>query len=736
MLSLRYKYGDSDSPEINQEPVLNKNILYFFIFLLSVTTPFVTPTYADEELEQYTQVRIIAERTAIRPADQITLAIDIKLAPHWHVYWQNPGDSGLPVRIEWDAPEGFEIGEIKWPTPDKISYDILVNYGYYNQAVLLQTLKTPDILPEGKITLTATINLLVCNEICIPEQSTISIDLNAPEDLDTDNSAYIQESYTKIAKPINGAFLYSEADKTLRLSLVPEDRTLLNEATTENLEFFPIDWGIINHVAMPNVQIDDGKITILHERGDQAFTDIKELNGLLVIKGEQGNNKGFAITALPEESATAPVVTINKNNIEIIEPVKNVQVKKITWFSALYLALFGGLILNLMPCVFPILSMKALSLVKMNDKENKEARTHGIAYTLGVVLSFLVIGGILLVLKEAGTVVGWGFQLQNPMIVAVLAYLLFIIGLNLIGFFEFKSNFGNIGNKLTQGQSLSSSFFTGTLATIVATPCTAPFMGAAMGYALTQPAIVSMSVFGALGFGLALPYLVLSYVPQFRRILPKPGAWMNVFKQFLSFPIFASSIWLIWVLSQQSGSYGVLLVLLGMLAIAFCVWLSHLKSKGIARRLTSILFVLFMFLPIFSLSYIKNTSDSNASAQKSYSFGMPFSPEKLSILLEGDDPIFVEMTAAWCITCKVNHAIAINTDATKTLFKENNVQYLIGDWTSHDDTITQYLQAFGRNGVPIYVFYAKRDAHSGKRPEAKLLPQIITTKTLQKTIGR
>ena len=716
--------------------MLHRKIIYFAVLFMGLVSQSITSVYADEELERYAEATIIAERTAIHPADEITLAIDIKLAPHWHVYWKNPGDSGLPVRIEWDAPEGFEIGDIQWPTPDKISYDILVNYGYYNQTVLLQTLKTPDTLPEGKITLTATVNMLVCNDICIPETSTVSIDLNNPDDLDTDNSALIQDAYSKIAKPINGAFLYSDSEKILHLSLTPEDRTLLNEATTENLEFFPLDWGIINHLAMPNVQIEDGVIAIDHERGDQAFTEITEMKGLLVIKGEQGQNQGFAITALPEKSANTPAVTINKNNVETAPVTKDIQASKTTWFSALYLALFGGLILNLMPCVFPILSMKALSLVKMNDKENKEARTHGLAYTFGVVLSFLAIGGILLILKEAGTVVGWGFQLQNPMIVGILAYLLFVIGLNLIGFFEFKSSFGNVGNKLTQGHSLSSSFFTGTLATVVATPCTAPFMGAAMGFALTQPAFVSMSIFAALGFGLALPYLVLSYVPQFRRILPKPGAWMDVFKQFLSFPIFASSIWLIWVLSQQSGSYGVLLVLLGMLAIAFCVWLSHLKSKGIARRLTGTLFVLCMFLPIFSLSYIKDTHQNASSSQKAYNFGEPFSPEKLSELLEGDEPVFVEMTAAWCITCKVNHAIAINIDATKTLFEENNVQYLIGDWTSNDDTITQYLQAFGRNGVPIYVFYGKRDINTGKRPEAELLPQVLTAATLQKTIAK
>ncbi len=708
--------------------MLNKTIIYYLVLCFGLFSQSIEPIYASEDQERYTETSIIAERNFIQPSDEITIAIDIKLAPHWHVYWKNPGDSGLPVRIKWNLPEGFEIGEIKWPTPDKISYDILVNYGYYDKVTLLQTLKTPDTLPKGPINLTADINMLVCNDICIPENSTNSISFNDPNGQKTDNSAIINNAYANIAKPIKGTYSFSENNGKLNLTIKPEDITILEGSNVNNLDFFPLDWGIINHISVPSVQIENNIIKISHDRGDQSIENIDNLTGLLVIKGDKGQSKGFEITATPEITTSTTKVEI-ENTETSTPPIKaEAKTNNTTWFSALYFALFGGLILNLMPCVFPVLSMKALSLVKMSDKESKAARTHGIAYTLGVVLSFLAIGGVLLILKEAGTVVGWGFQLQNPIIVGILAYLLFIIGLNLIGFFEFKTSFGNIGNKLTQGQSLSSSFFTGTLATIVATPCTAPFMGAAMGFALTQPAFVSMSIFAALGFGLALPYLILSYVPQFRRVLPKPGAWMDVFKQFLSFPIFASSIWLIWVLSQQSGSYGVLLVLLGMLAIAFCVWLSHLRNKGIAKRITSGLFVLCLFLPVFSLSYLKDTP-------KDYAFGAPFSPEKLSELISGDDPIFVEMTAAWCITCKVNHAVAINVKSTKELFKENNVQYLIGDWTNHDDTITQYLHDFGRNGVPIYVYYGKRDPNTGKRPEAKLLPQVISTDTIQNTIN-
>lgn len=714
-----------------------------FLFLTFITCiAFMQPPFAAqanfEELERYSSTRLIEERNALRPGEELTIATTLKLEPHWHVYWQNPGDSGLPVKIKWDLPEGFEISDIQWPTPDKISYDILVNYGYYNEVTLLQTIKAPATLPEGKITLKAKVNILVCNEICIPESDELTLDLNNPEALHDDNSDYIKQAQTKIPSNIKGNFIYGEADNKLLLTLTPENRTILNEATAENLEFFPIDWGIINHLAMPDVTIENGTVKLSHERGDQSLEEIDGLAGILVIKGKQGENIGFSIANLPEKKTMSANVNVNQSNSNPATDnahTQNVQPKTLTWFSAIYLAIFGGLVLNLMPCVFPVLSMKALSLVKMSEKDNALARRHGIAYTLGVVLSFIAIGGLLIILKEAGSVIGWGFQLQNPIAVTALAYLLFIIGLNLIGFFEFNFGLGNLGSKLTRGQSVSSTFFTGTLATIVATPCTAPFMGAAMGFAITQPAIISISIFAALGLGLALPYLLLSYIPALRKFLPKPGAWMNTFKQFLAFPMFASAIWLIWVLSQQSGSFGVLLVLFGMLAIAFSVWLSHIKKTSIVKPLIRILIPITLLAPIFSMSYITKNIDT-PSSKHVYTFGSPFSPENLTMALEGDDPVFVEMTAAWCITCKLNHAVALNTDATKSLFEKHNIQYLIGDWTNSDDDITAYLDAFGRNGVPLYVFYGKRDINTKIRPEPIIFPQVLTSGIVKENIEK
>lgn len=706
----------------------------FTVMVLFSSFAYAEDSYDNPANEQYAQARAFPEHNVIKANETVTIATEITLKPHWHVYWKNPGDSGLPVKIKWDLPDGFSMSEIEWPTPDKITYDTLANYGYYNSVSLLQTLKAPESIADGEIVLKASVEMLVCHDICIPEYADISLTLNSASNANQDNSQLIASLKDKLPKNINGTFSYTDQNETLRLSLLPDVTSALKNASPENLEFFPYDWGIINHATNPDVTVNNGTIKINHARGDESLSGKDKITGLLVQKGAKGENKGFIVT-VNAVSGQALVSTETKS-AAIQETPTSTQTdsnaSSITWISAIYLALLGGIVLNLMPCVFPVLSMKTLSLIKMQDKDESAARMHGVAYTAGIILSFLAIGGSLIILKEAGAAIGWGFQLQSPIIVAILAYLLFAIGLNLMGFFEFGSSLSNVGQSLTQGQSLSSSFFTGALATIVATPCTAPFMGAAMGFALTQPIIVNLSVFVALGFGLALPYLFFCFVPKARGILPRPGAWMDTFKQFLSFPMFASAVWLIWVLGQQTGLDGVLYALLGLLMISVSVWVAHVGKKSLISRIALIISLLLIALTLSSLkSAPTNTKAENG---KEYAFGSEFSQTKLAELLEGDDPIFVEMTAAWCLTCKLNHAAAINIEQTKTLFKQHNVNFLVGDWTNQDAKITEYLSQFDRNGVPLYVFYGKRDLKTNVRPEAILLPQLLTPAIIKQTI--
>jgi thiol:disulfide interchange protein len=383
-------------------------------------------------------------------------------------------------------------------------------------------------------------------------------------------------------------------------------------------------------------------------------------------------------------------------------------------------ALIGGLLLNLMPCVFPVLAMKALALVDHAALTPRERVAGGLAYTAGVFVCFLILGAVLLALKAGGAAVGWGFQLQNPALVALLAYVLFIAGLNLSGVFEFGGSFMGVGSSLANRSSIVGSFFTGMLAAVVATPCSAPFMAPAIGVALTQPAAIAMLTFVVLGLGLALPYLLLSFVPAVARALPKPGRWMGTLKQVLAFPMYASAAWMVWVLAQQAGADGVLAVLLGMTAVAFALWLWGLRGgTGLARtlRIATVAIVLLASLGV-ALRVVPQRAD--APLAHAGELDEPFTAARLDALRAQGKPIFVNLTAAWCITCKVNERLALSGQGFRSALRNGGYTYLKGDWTQQNPEITQVLSSFGRAGVPLYLVFP---AHGG---QAVVLPQLLT----------
>lgn len=366
---------------------------------------------------------------------------------------------------------------------------------------------------------------------------------------------------------------------------------------------------------------------------------------------------------------------------------------------------------------------------------------HGLSYSAGILFSFAILAGFLIVLKGAGEQIGWGFQLQNPAIILGLIYLLFTVGLNLTGFFEIRSgNLTNFGGSLAATQSHRGSFYTGILAALVATPCTAPFMGVAMGFALTQPAGVSLLVFLALGLGLALPYLLVTMIPPVRTKLPKPGHWMETFRQFLAFPMFISAIWLIWVYTQQTGSAGVVSALSGITAISFVIWLKKvMPEKGAGRMIafTAMLAAIAVFLATFAAAVPQTQTPAameKGSQTQDTGSVQPYSPGALAALTAGDKPLFVNMTAAWCITCKINERVALNTETAKSLFNKHGIVYIKGDWTNYDPDISQYLERFERNGVPLYVYYGPRNKETNKRPEPVVLPQILSPGLIRKTL--
>ncbi|MGH1398149.1 MAG: protein-disulfide reductase DsbD family protein [Alphaproteobacteria bacterium] len=677
-----------------------KNITALFTFaLILFGLPDISHAQeAEKEAGNLVQINLLAEKGQVSGGDEIWIGIEQSIAPHWHTYWINPGDSGTALTASWNLPAGFEITDIQWPTPKKIPYGPLLNYGYEGNVTLLQKLKTPQNIPEGEITLTADIELLVCKDECIPEYGTYTLTLNGENAASQDNSAAFTRAKAALPKPApqSATFTFTENEGNLALSI-----TGLN---AQNATFFPTDWGIIENAAPQTITKKGDTYTLSQKRGERSLNSIKTLNGILAT-----NNNAYTINATPNIAAAKDVQTKNT-------PKKS----GITIPGALLFAVLGGLILNLMPCVFPVLSIKAISLVKLSDEAPIKAKIHGLAYTAGVILSFLAIAGILLILKSAGAGIGWGFQLQNPIVVGGLATLLFAIGLNLSGYFEFGKSI-SIGNKLTQNQGASGSFFTGILATAVATPCTAPFMAGAIGFALTQNAFISLLIFAALGLGLALPFLALSFIPSLQKSLPRPGAWMDVFKQLLAFPMFLSAIWLTWVLTKQAGSGALLQILLAMAALTFGIWL--LKFK---KAYTKIL-ALIMFATTLGLISVQTTTQTQTTKLETKTDA--YTPAHLKTLLSGDQPIFVEMTADWCITCKVNAAIGIDTNKTRNAFATHNVHYIVGDWTNKDATITTYLEQHDRNGVPLYVYYGPRN-ENGDRPEGKILPQILTPNTI------
>ncbi len=695
-------------------------ILRHLLFALVLIWPF---AHAGAAEDNHVKIRILAERGEIKPGEDLWIGIEQSIDPHWHTYWQNPGDSGAAPTIKWNLPEGFSMSEIHWPTPQKIAYPPLMNYGYENNVILLQKLSAPKTLPEGEINLSANIEILVCQDVCIPEYGSYNLTLNGPElGAAEANTIYLNAARTKLPQKVNWTSNFKETPAGFSLLITPSNPTFFDNLTPDMVELFPLDWGLVDNAAPATVSFQDNQIVITQKRGTRGLEDIKTAT-LVITRGKGVNRLSYEIQSQHNYIPAAETPTTPQDSPA---PSTNISL-----LSALTLALLGGLILNLMPCVFPVLALKALSLVKIAEKHPNQAKIHGLSYTAGIILSFLVIAGILIGLQSTGAGLGWGFHLQNPLIVGTLAYLLFFIGLNLFGFFEFGNSFMNVGGTLTQGHGYKSSFFTGVLATLVATPCTAPFMAAAIGYALTQPPHINLSIFAALGLGLALPYLILSFSPKLERALPKPGPWMNTFKQFMAFPMFLSAAWLIWVLSQQSGSTAVLHILIGMVLITFALWIiHHLKHH---QKLWLRILAIFAVIGAFLLLDVAPLQKAETEQPTETSWIQTYSAETLETALKTTNPVFVEMTAAWCITCKVNHATSINIDATKKLFAEQNVQYLLGDWTNQDAEITKYLNNYGRNGVPIYVFYGQPN-ETGQRPEPMVLPQVLTPGIIKNAI--
>lgn len=651
-------------------------------------------------------VELLAETQSIAAGRTFWIALRQEITPGWHTYWMNPGDAGEPPRIEWTLPAGFTAGEIQWPPPERIAAGPAMSYGYSREVVLpIAVTAPPGLAPGARVTLRGQASWIVCEKTCVPEEAAVALTLPVTATTpvpDPRGAPLIAAARRAVPAPSPwpASFVVTPERVTFAIAARGLDAQRVSEAW-----FYPARWGAIEHAAPQRWRIDDAGLTLEVARGPLPEAVAGPVEGVLVVSERLDSGvarQAFAVRAEPR--AAGPGLSL---------------------LQAAALALAGGLVLNLMPCVLPVLSVKALGLVRHASGRRAALRAHGLAYTAGVLVSFALVAGTLLGLRAGGQQLGWGFQLQSPLFVTLLAYVMFVMALSLSGVIVVGARWTGAGQALAARTGYAGSFFTGALATVAATPCTAPFMSAAIGYAVTQPWTSALLVFEALGLGLALPYLLLTLVPAWQRLLPAPGSWMVRLEQLLAFPLYASVAWLVWVVSQQAGPSGVAAALAGLVLIAFAGWVYQVSrtAGGRWRRLATASVVALGVAAIgaAALDSLVDTRAAARAARADDGAWEPFSPQRLAELRAAGTPVFLNVTAAWCLTCLVNERVALRSAAVTDAFARKGVVRLKADWTTRDPAITRVLGSFGRNGVPLYLLYPP-----GAATEPTVLPQILT----------
>lgn len=662
---------------------------------------FAAPASAQVDGAPKVHARLIAARDAVAPGGTLTVAFEQVIRPGWHTYWKNPGDVGQPTTLEWSLPAGWKAGALAWPWPIRLPVGPFMDYGYEGKAWILSTLTAPaDAKPGDTLTLTAKATWLVCKEVCIPEEATLILPVVIGTPAHDIDAAGFVAARARIPAPSPWPAHYQVSGGTLDLGL----HGLANAAPV-SADFFPNETDDIVNTAPQTLGTNSDGI-VIRTRADKGLAKRKSLGGVLVLTSKDGSTQALAIDATP--GTVAP-------------PAMSEPAEQGSLLLSLLFAFLGGLILNLMPCVLPVLAMKAFALSSQAGRDRAEAVRESFAYGIGAVISFVALGGLLIALRAGGDAIGWGFQLQEPVVVAGFALLMFGVGLNLSGVFE-VAGFGG-GDSLTRRGGELGSFFTGVLAVAVAAPCTAPFMAAALGYALTQAAPAALAIFFSLGIGFAAPFVAIGISPWLMRALPKPGTWMIVFKQALAFAMYGTAAWLVWVLAQQAGADAVAAILAAMVAAGFGAWIwgatRHASPRG--RGIGAFVTLLAIVAALTCLAVLKTSAAAPAPLVNVTGIPEePYSAERLAKLRAGNRPVFVNATAAWCITCLVNDKAALSGAAVRDAFARKHIAYLVADWTRRDPAITALLSEHGRSGVPLYLYYAP-----GAR-DPVVLPQILT----------
>lgn len=637
---------------------------------------------------------LIAETTALHPGSAGTIGLLIHLSDKWHTYWVNPGDSGTSIRLNFKNSPGVKVKQVLHPLPHRIETGPLISFGYSNEVLFLIEVDAANSLRPGQnVDVEVEAEWLVCEDVCIPAFDTfkLSMPVAALESVQpSKHFALFQKTRAGLPQVLPSYPHFADGDKVVELKVG-------DWKEREFVEFFPFrNSGVTNAKAQvigkDPLHLRFEKSSVPQANDARVGVLVSRNRGTGQVEAWQLGESGWSF----EEAGNTP--------------------KQSLWWM-LVSAFLGGLILNLMPCVFPILSLKLLSLMKLSSSQTGEVRRQNFAYVAGVLVSFLLIASLLSALRSAGQLIGWGFQLQSPVFISLLSWLFFGLSLNLLGVFEIDFLNSNLGNRLTRVGGLTGSFFTGVLAVVVASPCTAPFMGVALGFGLTQSNWILIAIFLSLGLGLAFPYLVFAIFPKAIRILPRPGKWMNTFKQVMAFPLLLTTLWLIWVLGQVRGMNAVMVVLAGCLAIGFAVWFSSWRKK--AAKVVAAILILGGLVFIYR-------SEQQVNTQVQSDVWKPYS-ERLMEGLKGK-PVFVNMTADWCLTCKVNERLVFNDAEIMALFEMKNIILVKGDWTQRNEEITRFLSRFDRVGVPFYVLY------SPQHPQGQILPEVLSKSTFKELI--
>ena len=646
------------------------------IFSILILVSFLS--FSDPVDTGHARISLIKDHSDFVPGTSINIGLKVSMDEGWHTYWKNPGDSGGPIELNWDLPTGFSVSDVQWPLPEKIEYPPLMTYGYEDFVIYPMVLSIPENYSDNYFEMTA--DILICADVCIPESGKISANL-----LDIESNSLIYkwlESVPSNFLPTNASI--SENNLEIRFTF---------EKEVKEIYFFSDE----------NSSIDYSSKQDFYKKDDNYFLSINLFNDEL-----QNVSGVLDINGIGYKIANSQINNLNEGSLSLI--------------TALIFALLGGLILNLMPCVFPVISLKVLSFVSMGGSSPEKIRNHALIFTAGVVASFMIIALAIVLLKQAGNFVGWGFQLQSPLIVGLLSMVMVFISLVLItdsSFGESLTKLGNIGNN---ENGYYSSFLTGVLAVVVASPCTAPFMGVALGYALIQPSGETIPIFLSLSLGFSLPYLLLAANPRLINFLPKPGNWMVTLKEFFAFPMLATAIWLLWVFSLQVNQGFVIFLLIGWLLLALNFWVFLKDYKKIIK-------IIFLGISILSMLYfLPPTEDLDTKQNQIIGSATEWYEEIEEDLRNKNQPYFINFTAAWCITCQSNEITAFSKESFKNLLEEKNIEYIKADWTNRNDAITESLKKYGRSGVPFYLYWEP----GYEKP--KILPAILTDQIIKNNI--